>query len=381
MSITAPQIAMVAGEASGDLLASLILPSLSHQWPQSRLFGVGGPRMTKYGFDAQWSSDQLAVRGYIEVLKHYKRIVGIRNQLKAQWTVQKPDVFIGVDAPDFNLDLAQHLKKNGVPTMQLICPSIWAWRAKRVHHLQKSVVHVLCIFPFETELLAQHGIEATFIGHPLAQVIPMNPDQSKARVTLGLSCENKLVCVMPGSRASEIEQMLDRFLKASQLMLNQSPRLKFILPTLPAFQQQIKQKIAHYQLTNHMILLDGQSHTALAACDVAMVASGTATIEAALFKRPMVIAYHMPWISWQIMRRQKLQEWVGLPNILSQSFVVPELIQEKAQPKNLAHEVLQWLDQPQRCQMVQSRFHELHQTLLKDTAQLALHAIQKILTR
>ena len=337
--------------------------------------------MTKYGFDAQWSSDQLAVRGYIEVLKHYKRIVGIRNQLKAQWTAQKPDVFIGVDAPDFNLDLAQHLKKNGVPTMQLICPSIWAWRAKRVHHIQKSVVHVLCIFPFETELLAQHGIEATFIGHPLAQVIPMNPDQSKARATLGLSCEDKLVCVMPGSRASEIEQMLDRFLKASQLMLNQSPRLKFVLPTLPAFQQQIKQKIAQYQLTNHMILLDGQSHTALAACDVAMVASGTATLEAALFKRPMVIAYHMPWISWQIMRRQKLQEWVGLPNILSQSFVVPELIQEKAQPKNLAHEVLQWLDQPQRCQMVQSRFHELHQTLLKDTAQLALHAIQKILTR
>jgi len=263
----------------------------------------------------------------------------------------------------------------------LICPSIWAWRAKRVHHIQKSVVHVLCIFPFETELLAQHGIEATFIGHPLAQVIPMNPDQSKARATLGLSCEDKLVCVMPGSRASEIEQMLDRFLKASQLMLNQSPRLKFVLPTLPAFQQQIKQKIAQYQLTNHMILLDGQSHTALAACDVAMVASGTATLEAALFKRPMVIAYHMPWISWQIMRRQKLQEWVGLPNILTQSFVVPELIQEKAQPKNLAHEVLQWLDQPQRCQMVQSRFHELHQTLLKDTAQLALHAIQKILTR
>ncbi|MSQ56039.1 MAG: lipid-A-disaccharide synthase [Limnohabitans sp.] len=381
MSITAPQIAMVAGEASGDLLASLILPSITQQWPQSRLFGVGGPLMTKHGFDAQWPSDQLAVRGYIEVLKHYNHIVGIRNQLKEQWTAQKPDVFIGVDVPDFNLNLAQHLKKNGVPTMHLVCPSIWAWRAQRVHNIQKSVDHVLCIFPFETELLAKHGIEATFIGHPLAQVIPMNPDQSKARAALGLSSEDKVVCVMPGSRTSEIEQMLDRFLKACQLMLGQSPRLQFVLPTLPAFQQRITEKIAQYQLTQQMLLLDGQSHTALAACDVAMVASGTATLEAALFKRPMVIAYHMPWISWQIIRRQKLQEWVGLPNILCQSFVVPELIQDKAQPQNLVHEVLQCLDQPKRCQMMQSRFHELHQTLLKDTSQLALHAIQKILTR
>ena len=372
---------LVAGEASGDLLASLMLQGMRQRWPQLRANGIGGPRMQEQGFDAWWPSDALAVRGYVEVLRHYRRIVGIRRQLRERLLRQPPHVFIGVDAPDFNLDLERDLKAASIPTVHFVCPSIWAWRAHRVEKLRASTDHVLCIFPFEPDLLAQHGIAATYVGHPLAQVIPQEPDRQAARERLGLDLHRPVVALLPGSRASEIQYLCARFVRAAQCMRQRQPDLQFVLPAMPAWRSRIEAIVQEQGGLPGLCLIEGQSHTALAACDVTLIASGTATLEAALFKRPMVIAYNMHWLSWQIMRRQKLQPWVGLPNILCQDFVVPELLQDQATPEALANETLAWLRDPARVQRVQQRFAQLHDNLLRDTPRLAAHAIEEVLAR
>lgn len=375
-------VAMVAGEASGDLLAGLLLNGLKTHWPALRAFGIGGPQMTLTGFDAWWPSDKLAVRGYVEVLRHYREIVGIREQLKARLLANPPAVFIGVDAPDFNLDLEAALKAKGIKTVHFVSPSIWAWRADRVEKIRRSVDHVLCIFPFEVALLAQHGIAATYVGHPLANVIPMQPDREAARAKLGLKASDIVIAILPGSRKSEIHYLAKRFFQAATLINRAQPAIKFIVPAAPACQVMIEAIAAQAGVTNLQIL-DGQSHTALAACDVTLIASGTATLEAALFKRPMVIAYNMHWLSWRIMRRKKLQPWVGLPNILCQEFVVPELLQQAATPQALCDALMQWVDtktnEPAKIIALEQRFNRLHAELQRNTSQLATHAIEKIL--
>jgi lipid-A-disaccharide synthase len=376
---------LVAGEASGDLLASLLLSGMRQRWPEMHSHGIGGPHMQAQGFDAWWPSDKLAVRGYVEVLRHYREIVGIRAQLKDRLLAQPPSAFIGVDAPDFNLDLARDLKAAGIPTIHFVCPSIWAWRADRVDTIRRSVDHVLCIFPFEPALLAQHGIAATYVGHPLAQTIPAYPDRAAARQTLGVPQQAPAVALLPGSRASEIDYLCERFLRAAHLLAQHNPEMHFVLPAMPNLKPRIEAMLhslaARGISVPHLQVLTGQSHAALAACDVTLIASGTATLEAALIKRPMVIAYNMHWVSWQIMRRKKLQPWVGLPNILCGDFVVPELLQDQATPEALAAEVLRWFDAPQRVQTLVQRFEQLHDNLRRDTATLATDAIEKVLTR
>ena len=372
---------LVAGEASGDLLAGLLLGGMRDKWPDMHSAGIGGPRMVAQGFEPWWPYEKLAVRGYVEVLRHYREIVGIRHQLRERLLAQPPNAFIGVDAPDFNLDLERDLKAHGIPTVHFVCPSIWAWRADRVEKIRQSVDHVLCIFPFETELLAQHGIEATYVGHPLAKNIPDVSDRAAARTALGLPQDATVVALLPGSRSSEIEYLARRFLQAAQRMARQQPGLHFVLPAMPALRARIEAIASEVGEVPNLRVLNGQSHTALAACDVTLIASGTATLEAALFKRPMVIAYNMNWLSWQIMRRKKLQPWVGLPNILCQDFVVPELLQDAATPEALAHEVLRWLANPAAVAAVQQRFTTLHDTLRRDTPALAAHAIEKVLAR
>ncbi len=381
MTVSLNSLGMVAGEASGDLLASLVLAGVHRRWPQAHSAGIGGPRMIEQGFEAWWPSDRLAVRGYVEVLRHYRGIVAIRDQLKARWLAQPPQVFVGVDAPDFNLGLAESLKQSGIPTLQMVCPSLWAWRPERVHTLRRSVDHVLCLFPFEPELLHRHGIEATYVGHPLAQTIPMEPDRRAARQRLGLPLDARVVALLPGSRVSEIRYLLERFVRAAGLLAQRHPDLHFVLPAIPALKPQLDRMLAKLPTPAHWQVLTGQSHEALTACDVTLVASGTATLEAALFKRPMVIAYNMHWLSWQLMRRQRLQPWVGLPNILLQDQVVPELLQEQATPQALAHAVEQWLQSPELVLSVQQRFAQLHQTLTRDTPTLVSHALEKILER
>ena len=370
-------MAMVAGETSGDLLAGLMMQGIRAKWPEANLYGIGGPRMQAQGFKALWPSDKLAVRGYVEVLRHYREIVGIRKQLKAQLLAKPPQVFVGVDAPDFNLDLEHDLKRAGIPTVHFVCPSIWAWRAERIEKIKQSVDHVLCIFPFETDLLHAHGIPATYVGHPLAQAIPMHVDALKARHELNLDPDRPVVALLPGSRESEITYLAERFLKAAMLLSQQQPKLQFVLPAMPSIKsriEHIRDKVGATQVQ----ILKGQSHAALAACDVTLIASGTATLEAALFKKPMVIAYNMNWISWQMMKRKKLQPWVGLPNILAQAFCVPELLQDQATPENMSSAVWDWLSSPEKAQALFSRFEIMHQSLLRDTPTLAAHAIQTL---
>ncbi len=370
-------MAMVAGETSGDLLAGLMMQGIRAQWPDANLYGIGGPQMQAQGFNALWPSDKLAVRGYVEVLRHYREIVGIRKQLKEKLLANPPQVFVGVDAPDFNLDLERDLKQAGILTVHFVCPSVWAWRAERIEKIKQSVDHVLCIFPFETDLLHSHGIPATYVGHPLAQAIPMHVDTLKARHDLKLDPDpnRPVVALLPGSRESEITYLAERFFQAAILLGQQQSNLQFVLPAIPSMKARIEAIRDKVGATNVQVL-KGQSHAALAACDVTLIASGTATLEAALFKKPMVIAYNMNWLSWQMMKRKKLQPWVGLPNILAQEFCVPELLQDQATPVNMSGAVLDWLRSPEKAQALVGRFEILHASLLRDTPTLAAHAIQ-----
>lgn len=374
-----PRFAMVAGESSGDLLAGLLLDGLHRRWPDLRAEGIGGARMLERGFQAWWPSEKLAVRGYVEVLRHYREIVGIRNQLRERLLAAPPDVFVGVDAPDFNLALEQDLRRRGVKTVHFICPSVWAWRPERVRQIRASADHVLCVFPFEPELLQSHGIASTYVGHPLASVIPMEPDRLEARRMLGLSPEAEVVAILPGSRGSEIQYLGERFFAAARRLQQMRPGLRCVVPAVPTQRARIEALARTADMAGRVQVVAGNSHAVLAACDAALVASGTATLETALFKRPMVIAYNMHWLSWRIMRGKRLQPWVGLPNILCRDMVVPELLQEQATPDALVEAVLPWLDDPAARSRVEQRFVSLHHDLRRDTFQLASDAISQVL--
>jgi lipid-A-disaccharide synthase len=373
------KLALAAGEASGDLLAGLLLGGLKQRWPQLQTAGIGGPRMAAQGFEAWWPHDKLAVRGYVEVLRHYREIKGIRDALAERLLRERPDAFIGVDAPDFNLGLEARLKRAGLKTIHFVCPSIWAWRAGRAKKIAASADHVLCLFPFEPALLARHGVAATYVGHPLADAIPLEPPRAAARTALGLPKDAPVVALLPGSRRSEIETIAPPLLEAAERLARARPGLRFVLPVVPGLRALIDPLVARHAAGTPIALLDGRSHEALAACDVTLIASGTATLEAALFKRPMVIAYRMHPLSWQLMKRMQLQPWVGLPNILCEDFVVPERIQDAATPERLAADVLAWLDAPARAEALAARFTELHHLLRRDTARCATDAIEKVL--
>ena len=372
---------MVAGETSGDLLAGLLLDGLQGLWPELASQGIGGPQMQRRGFEAWWPSEKLAVHGYsFELLRRLAEIIGIRKRLRARLLQDKPNVFIGVDAPDFNLGLETDLRAAGIKTVHFVCPSIWAWRADRVEKIRRAADHVLCIFPFEPELLAHHGIAATYVGHPLAGVIPMVPDRAAARAQLGLEQGDAVLAILPGSRSAEVQYITPKFFEAAALIHRAHPAIKMVVPAVPALRERIERVARACGLGDVLRIVTGQSHAVLAACDVTLIASGTATLEAALFKRPMVIGYHMHPLSWRLMRRKQLQPWVGLPNILSGDFVVPELIQDAATPRALADAVLQWFDAPpERIHALQQRFTTLHHSLLRDTPRLAADAIRQTL--
>ena len=368
---------MVAGEASGDLLAGLLLGGLRARWPELMTQGIGGPRMAAQGFEAWWPHDKLAVHGYAEALRHYREIAGIRKQLAARLLADKPDAFIGVDAPDFNLGLEERLKAAGVKTIHFVSPSIWAWRGGRVSKIGRSTDHVLCLFPFEPAIYARHGVPASYVGHPLADAIPLEVPRAAARERLGLAEDAQVVALLPGSRRSEIDYIAPLVLQAAELLHRERPGLRFVLPVVPGLRERLQPLLAGCAAP--VQVLDGRSHDALAACDVTLIASGTATLEAALFKRPMVITYRMHGLSWQLMKRMRYQPWVGLPNILCEDFVVPELIQEDATPQALARAALAWLDDAPRSASLCARFTELHHLLKRDTARCATDAIAKIL--
>ena len=403
MERAAPFFGLVAGEASGDLLAGLLLDGLRARWPQLTTAGIGGAHMTAHGFDAWWPIEKLSVRGYLEVLPRLPELLSIRKQLARRLLVERPDLFIGVDAPDFNFDLEARLKKAGIKTLHFVSPSFWAWRPEKLLKLKAAADHVLCLFPFEPELLAEHGIAATYVGHPLANVIPMQPDRAAARRALGLDEHATVVALLPGSRAAEVEYLLSRFFQAAALIRKARPATQFIVPAVPHLQSQIEVAARVSGLGDALKVVRGQSHAVLAACDVTLIASGTATLEAALFKRPMVIAYAMPAFSYRLMRQKRQLPWVGLPNVLcaprewlhrpagmsahdmadrtDAPFVVPELIQDAATPAALAQAVLDWLGAPEKIAQLQQRFTALHHELKRDTPRLATDAIETLLAR
>jgi lipid-A-disaccharide synthase len=372
------RLAMVAGEASGDLLAALLLESLKARWPALAAAGIGGPRMAAAGFDAWWPSDRLAVHGYAEALRHYREIKGIRDALAARLLRERPEVFVGVDAPDFNLGLEARLKAAGIRTVHFVCPSIWAWRGARARKMAASCDHVLCLFPFEPQLLHAHGVAASYVGHPLADAIPLEPPRAAARAALGLAEGDTVVALLPGSRRAEIRHIAPPFLATAALLHRLRPHLRFLLPMAPGLQPLIAPLQAVHAPGVPIDCLEGRSHEALAACDATLIASGTATLEAMLFKRPMVIGYALHALSWQIMKRMRYQPWVGLPNILAREFLVPERLQHDCTPQQLAPLVLRWLDDGPARESLAGRFRELHLELRRDTARAAADAIAQV---
>jgi lipid-A-disaccharide synthase len=376
---SAINLGMVAGEASGDLLAGLMMAGLRKRWPAMRASGIGGPQMAKHGFNAWWPHDTLAVRGYMEVLRRYPQLLRMRKQLGERFLAERPDAFIGVDAPDFNFGLETRLKAAGIKTIHFISPSIWAWRAERIHKIRHAVDHMLCVFPFEPALYEQADIAASYVGHPLADAIALEVSQVANRTTLGMVGDAPTVAVLPGSRRSEIRHIAPRLLAACAQMHRQRPHLRYLLPVVPGLLDLLAPMVQQFAPGVPITVLQGRSHEALAACDVVLVASGTATLEAALFKKPMVITYHVPWLEWQRLKRMRYQPWVGLPNILLRDFAVPELLQDDATPDKLAQAAFHWIDHPTRCEELVQRFHAVHLELRRNTAQAATHAIEKIL--
>ena len=372
------RIALVAGEASGDLLASHLIAALKARIPDAHFYGIGGPKMQAQCFEALWPSEKLAVRGYVEVLRHYREITGIRRDLLKRLKADKPDMFIGVDAPDFNLWLESKLKKSGITAIHFVSPSVWAWRRERVRKIADSISHLLALFPFEPEIYEPYRVPVSYVGHPLADVIPLDVSKAAARERLGLGDGNGPVfALLPGSRQSELQYMAETFIETGKLLLDKFPTAQFLVPLVSReTRNQFEAALWKQGAQEHPFkLLFGHAQDAMAASDAVLVASGTATLEAALIKRPMVITYKMsPW-SWKKMNKMRYQPWVGLPNVLAGRFVVPELLQDDATPENLAQALVNMVKDKTYAEEIESCFRVIHQTLRQDTATKATEAI------
>jgi lipid-A-disaccharide synthase len=371
------KVAMVAGEASGDLLAAHLIAALKRHLPQAAFCGIGGPKMQREGFDAWWPAEKLAVRGYAEVLRHYREIAGIRRRLLARLLDEKPDIFIGVDAPDFNLWLERRLKARGITAIHYVSPSVWAWRAGRLGKIGKSVSRMLALFPFEPPLYEGRGIPVSFVGHPLADLIPLEVDRAAAKEKLGLAKVRPVFALLPGSRQSELDYMGGLLIETAVRLRARFPECVFLVPLVSRETRQLFEaamwKAGAQDLPFKMLF--GHAQEALAACDAAVVASGTATLEAALLRTPMVIAYRIsPW-SYRLMKRMQLQPWVGLPNILAGRFVVPEFLQAEATAENIAQAVGNLVGDARMREAMQSAFAAIHVQLRQDTAEKAAAAV------
>lgn len=374
------RVAMVAGEPSGDLLAASLLGGLKERLPAAtRYSGIGGPRMTAVGFDAHWPMDKLTVRGYVEALRHIPEILGIRNELKRQLLAEPPSVFVGVDAPDFNFGLEHALRDAGIPTVHFVCPSIWAWRGGRIKKIVKAVDHMLCVFPFEIALMEKAGVAATYVGHPLADEIPLEPDTFGARRELGLAEAGPVIAVLPGSRRSEIALIGPTFFDAMELMQQREPGVRFLVPAANAALRELLQPLVEAHPRLNLTITDGRAQTAMTAADAILVKSGTVTLEAALLKKPMVISYKVPWLTGQIMKRQGYLPYVGLPNILAGRFVVPEILQHFATPEALADATLKQLNDEANRRTLTEIFTEMHLALRQNTAERAAEAVATVL--
>ena len=370
-------IGFVAGEASGDLLAAPVIAALKDGSSATECAGIAGDRMIAAGATAWWHVRELSVRGYVEVLRELPRLVRLRAALRARLLAERPAVVVGVDSPDFNLRLEMQLRAAGVPTVHYVSPSIWAWRPKRIEQIRRAADRVLLVFPFEQRIYDAAGIAATFVGHPLASSIPAQPDAAEARRRLGLPLEGPVVALLPGSRRAEVEHIGPHFVGAAARMLAREPRLRFVLPVADRRLRGLLDPAlaAAGAAAERISVFDGRSHECLEAADGVLVASGTATLEAALFGKPMVIAYRMPAASYWIMSRMGTLTFVGLPNILAGESLVPELLQDAATAERLAVTLLDLLNDGARCSRLRERFAAMHAELRRDTPRLAAEAI------
>lgn len=371
----APVVGVVAGETSGDLLGAHLVEALRARRPDLHFTGIAGPRMIAAGVNALFPMEKLAVRGYVEVLTHYLEIVSIRRDVKRHFLAQPPAVFIGIDAPDFNLDLELALRQAGITTIQYVGPSIWAWRGERIHKIKQAVDRVLTLFPFESAIYDKAGVPVSYVGHPLADMLHSYSSQTDIRARLTIQPDRPVVALLPGSRVSELQSMARLFVESAQRIAAAVPAVQFVVPLVSIETRQLFESAVAQASNIDLMMLDGHSHDAIAAADVALVASGTATLETALLQTPMVITYRMPRVSWWMMNSRRYQPFVGLPNILAGEFVVPEFLQDAATPANLAKAVIELLNDAPRRERIRQRFAGMLADLRQNTSQKAADAV------
>jgi lipid-A-disaccharide synthase len=374
------RVAVVAGEASGDLLGAGLLRELKARYPQAQFAGVGGPAMRAAGLDAWHDCSELALMGLVEVLRHLPRLLRLRAALQRRVLAWKPDVFVGIDAPDFNLGLERRLKDAGIRTVHYVSPSVWAWREGRAAKIGRSADRVLCLFPMEPAIYAQYGIDARFVGHPLADTLPLQPDRAAARGRLGVDPQAPVLAVLPGSRLGEIRRLWPEFLEAARLVAKTTPGLQLLVPAAnAACRAAIENELAQAPLAAVRVL-DGDAHEAMIAADVVLLASGTAALEAMLAKRPMVVGYRISALTYRIVMALGLMKVnrYSLPNVLANEPIVPELMQHDCTPENLAAAVRHWFTHPDECATLLPRYLAIHERLRQDASARAADAIAEM---
>lgn len=377
------RIGIVAGEASGDLLGSQLVAALKARLPNAEFVGIGGPKMMALGVKSLFPMETLAVRGYVEALRSLPAILKIRSALKRYFLDTPPHLFIGIDAPDFNLGLERKLKKAGIPTFQYVGPSLWAWRGGRIRKIRRAVSHMLLLFPFEKTIYDTAGIEATYVGHPLADMLPLEPNRSEAREQLKLRPSAEVVALLPGSRQSELKALADLFIQTAKAILRQRPDTQFLVPLITKETRQIFETALYRNEAFDLPIkiLFGHAHDAMVAANAVLVASGTATLEAALLKRPMVVTYRVPALTYKLMWPRRYLPYVSLPNVLAGRFVVPELLQHDATPDNLAQAMCNLLADTQVTRSLEQEFTRMHEQLRQGNAERAAGAIADFLER
>jgi lipid-A-disaccharide synthase len=376
------RIGLVAGEASGDQLGAALIAALRARRPDVQCFGVAGPRMRAQGCEAWAPSDELAVMGLAEVLKHLPRLLGLRAKLRARFVEARPHVFVGIDSPEFNLGLAARLKRAGLRTVQYVSPQVWAWRQGRVRTIGQAVDRILCLLPFETEFYERHGVQASFVGHPLADQIPLDPDREGARRALGLEPDAEVFALLPGSRIGEVERLAGPFLDAAKVIAVRRPRASFVAPMASSGTRRVFERVAASSAAPPVRIVEGDSHRVLAAADAVLVASGTATLETLLSGRPMVVSYRVSWLTAFLLRRLRLVKvpYFSQPNLLVGRRLVPEFFQEDVRGAALAAAILGLLDDPAYLPEMRREFRRVHETLRRGGAAAAADAILRLET-
>jgi lipid-A-disaccharide synthase len=366
------RIGIVAGEASGDMLGGLLIQALKNKRSDIEFVGIAGPKMMREGAQSLFPIERLSVRGYLEVIKHAFGLMRIRQQLIKHFLNHRVDIFIGIDAPDFNFYIEKRLKKQGIKTIHYVSPSIWAWRKNRLNKIKRAVSHILTLFPFESALYQEAGVPVSYVGHPLADALPMQPDTAAARATLRLKPSDLVVAMLPGSRQSEVQQHAALFIQTAKKLHADYPNALFLVPFVTRESKQIFElALFHEHEPLPIQILFGHAHDAMQASDVVIVASGTATLEAALLKKPMVITYRMPILSWWILKRMLLQPYVGLPNVLAGKFIVPELLQHDATPEKLAQAAIKLISDTLAIEEMKAEFNKIHISLKQNNAEKA----------